>query len=1845
MPPSVDTEAALLSDMRESRKRLELQVLIANVQASKKTGKALRAAAGKGLELVEADDEDEFDVIAVSPGTADTQVSGLVYLLNGDIHHARLAFADGPAELDGDAAAQALNTLKPPATTPGGPSAAQDPKPVQHPSGPAERAVPPPTGEVVPEAEEIASRTGRERSQPRAPIEIPVPPSMQGGPLTTTELRLGLQTWIRRRANGEGLAGYIAAMSGNQTMRDWIGEQRATIGKLGSFYYSDDSAESAERDPSGRQENRVDPSYDGLVVLRGGRRRRQEVIPWDEIPAWFDGCLTDEVKEKLAGAVAAFTLHKQEPGAPTSPDRKKAGRALAKAQSEVWDLFMAAPPPDSLQCQRSRNAFADPGPAQSSLFDAASVPATADQASGSGNAPGETSLVGSRAVDPGEAPGPPIGNDIADALQRIAYLSEDSAGDVAEFLVHGTPPQPGALTVADSPGDSVTWDADGLHVTVSSPVPGRAGTVSWEQAARWADTGMTARDKEILGEASKALAFSSGLAKSTGAQGQEGFFRTEAAHAARIIQTHARMVTNVAANSSGLNPPPAGSPGPTEPRWVTQDKGMLLKGLRERSESARRAAREIEAPATASTGGNPEHAESAGASRPGEPDPLSAVPADHFEVTAEAPPADQSALPPEEELPDRVTSASEPVAAPGPGSRSVSARQDQVPGTPGSAENVSVPALPVRSILGCLTAEEFTALVYAEGGDPGFRENRFSRSVATAYGSRVVSFSATGTGLSVSSAPEGDVLRGAVCTWQQLYAELTQEHRDLTRSAYGVIAQFEASEDTQDRADVYTAERLILETRDAVAVGLGAAPHIARIRARVDELTTRVAQRQAAGSAAQAEVPSAAADSQAVRDGRGSVLASPAEPEGEPEGDRSRHRPVQEVRRAVPGPPSEEERDRMSGEDNNADADGPEPQHESAGPDSSYDYVVVREITDSYNDGDLYSYYKPLNRGVLRVRDGETLEEAASRELADQAGQTDHDTARVGIRVYRLGEGRNARPERHRYGAYGNSREDWTEPDPLFTTTVATAQAAVAAASAAPAADKPEADSPVDTGGPVPGAQDAAPGETPEAPSGRLAEAPPESGSGPAVYDYVVTQEITEAYPDGEVHRYLEELSRGVLQVPPGAVVEDTASKELFARVAHANTRLNTARVGIRVYPAGDGTKAQRQFVGDSNGDIRQGWTEPEPVFTTTVAEEVFRQGRAVLAARDTAAQEELSEPPAETTPGDQPSDGAVAGDHASETAASARQQPAPGPVFDEATRTLHMGGITIMAGDGPGSFSDDDLRNIAAAFALPRRRPLPPEPLPAVAGALGEAWQPDPALTGGTPVSVYALPVNAVLGSGLRPNRVANADGTRVKFRRLTAGPAAAGPAAEAGSDTAERDAASANDMDADVVQGTTCGVIPDRTRGWLQAINTGEAIEFVPLAVVAPAGANPFEGLNEIQQSRASRFDAAEAAGQPAALLTADRLMPGDVIVTGDPVAARGTWVVAGTHTAPGGRRAVTVFPAERVHPAARLPELGTPYRNVPPGMSGFILDDGTPLVVRLPERHPAEDAPGGAALFSPWIPPRSDSHPVSVPDPIADLPLNPEIRAGLGNALGTAETAGQFLEAANGLLGTMARDWAPGDAGPAAPQSPQGDAWLAYGRELAQMQKAAAEAAERSSLLRGSRTWRLLEQALGNAGRIAKSAGSGMMRVAGGGLDAFRRVCSGICEVAGSLAFGTARVLPPGRARDAAERLGNRAAGFIARERGFLDRDARLDEGSYSTPEGWTGSPSLRADVAGRMNDINQEQGTDLKLRDLSSPAELGFAPRPSRRNRVAASRVRAAMRSRPRSGGEPGGPRRP
>src|ERR1019366_7436131 len=261
------------------------------------------------------------------------------------------------------------------------------------------------------------------------------------------------------------------------------------------------------------------------------------------------------------------------------------------------------------------------GPAAGSLGRAPGAPATtvpgpagkarsAEQAGAA--APGTTSAAGPQgqaatrttaATSAPDAAAEPAGavpitnSDVAAAWQHMAASPSGQAWSVAGFIAHGTVPDPGAVHGPDDPQDITAWDGDGLRRTVASEQPGRDGTLSWDQAARWINAGMTSGDLRILLQGSRVIAFCDAWLEQVRDSADQAFY--DAGHGATVIvQDCISRVTAAAAQAHGPDAAVPAAPADSdsyrrEQVVTTAEQDQALATIRELGDCAHQAARRI----------------------------------------------------------------------------------------------------------------------------------------------------------------------------------------------------------------------------------------------------------------------------------------------------------------------------------------------------------------------------------------------------------------------------------------------------------------------------------------------------------------------------------------------------------------------------------------------------------------------------------------------------------------------------------------------------------------------------------------------------------------------------------------------------------------------------------------------------------------------------------------------------------------------------------------------------------------------------------------------------------------------------------------------------------------------------------------------------------------------------------------------------------------------------------------------------------------------------------------------------------------------------------------------------
>lgn len=166
---------------------------------------------------------------------------------------------------------------------------------------------------------------------------------------------------------------------------------------------------------------------------------------------------------------------------------------------------------------------------------------------------------------------------------------------------------------------------------------------------------------------------------------------------------------------------------------------------------------------------------------------------------------------------------------------------------------------------------------------------------------------------------------------------------------------------------------------------------------------------------------------------------------------------------------------------------------------------------------------------------------------------------------------------------------------------------------------------------------------------------------------------------------------------------------------------------------------------------------------------------------------------------------------------------------------------------------------------------------------------------------------------------------------------------------------------------QGTAEGITraPDGTAGWLQAVRGPGGRTAVHPALVFPPGARPCQGEGPGEAERFRRFDDAEAAGLDRAALPARLVRAGDKVPAALPLGPGepGAWprTVIRAVPEPGSRIAVTVTWWDR-H------DVPSPYAPADTVTRDFAPEE---LVeVMQPARHPDQGGPAAALLFGPPV-----------------------------------------------------------------------------------------------------------------------------------------------------------------------------------------------------------------------------------------------------------------------------------
>ena len=255
----------------------------------------------------------------------------------------------------------------------------------------------------------------------------------------------------------------------------------------------------------------------------------------------------------------------------------------------------AVPAPDLAEPDTDEPDTVEPA----ALFDVGQVPGSSrlsSAAAAAGTTPGYQPPDTSAGPT---GPAPITNSDVAATWRHIAADSSGRAWAVVEFIAHSTPPAPGVVHGPDDPQDSTAWDGDGLRRTVVSEQPGRDGTLTWDQAARWIDAGMTPGDLRILLQARRVAAFCDAWLEQVRdtADQEEAFY--DAGHGATVIaQDCISRVAAAAAQAHGPDAPvpaaPAGADSYRRDKVITTaEQARTLEAISELSKFAHQAARRV----------------------------------------------------------------------------------------------------------------------------------------------------------------------------------------------------------------------------------------------------------------------------------------------------------------------------------------------------------------------------------------------------------------------------------------------------------------------------------------------------------------------------------------------------------------------------------------------------------------------------------------------------------------------------------------------------------------------------------------------------------------------------------------------------------------------------------------------------------------------------------------------------------------------------------------------------------------------------------------------------------------------------------------------------------------------------------------------------------------------------------------------------------------------------------------------------------------------------------------------------------------------------------------------------
>ena len=311
----------------------------------------------------------------------------------------------------------------------------------------------------------------------------------------------------------------------------------------------------------------------------------------------------DQVVAACRDAVIAWNR----PGNIWPPDANQWQAALDQFLPDFSDVDFAVDPRlilEDLAPEPAPGDLDEPGDADEpdALFDLGQLSETSGSGPASpGAVPGTTPAPApAAAADPAE-PAPITNSDVAAAWRHIAADSSGQTWPAAEFIAHGTAPAPGVVHGPDNPQDTTAWDGDGLRRTVTSGQPPRDGTLTWDQAARWINAGMTSGDLRILLQASRVVRFCDAWlerVRGTADDDEAAAFYDAGRGATVIVQDCISRVTAAAAQAHGPDAPVPAAPASAdsyrrEKVTTTAEQARDLAAISELSDFAHQAARRV----------------------------------------------------------------------------------------------------------------------------------------------------------------------------------------------------------------------------------------------------------------------------------------------------------------------------------------------------------------------------------------------------------------------------------------------------------------------------------------------------------------------------------------------------------------------------------------------------------------------------------------------------------------------------------------------------------------------------------------------------------------------------------------------------------------------------------------------------------------------------------------------------------------------------------------------------------------------------------------------------------------------------------------------------------------------------------------------------------------------------------------------------------------------------------------------------------------------------------------------------------------------------------------------------